>query len=236
MRKQVIKQLYTTYTVKGSFEELKNSTEHKLSSYSSGKGECIKIHKSLKDWLNTITNSKYKVGFGIRGITQDGETLIIPQCNYYCATPNYTSNDYISRIAKCISYYLDDNSLYYYDIEYNSVLLLEEYTGHTDYNSRHKPCDNCKTCGNVNCDNCVKLYIVRDFSSEDNIYYKGTDITKATKVKNKHEKKYYDIIQNVLSNYNVDLNWYMANIPSGNYNNTIKLLEKLNIPYHVTNM
>ena len=234
MRKQMIKKLYTLYTVVGDYNEISNNPEHKLVSYSCGKADCVKYHDTFTGWVAEISNNKFKIGFGLKAKTEDRKHNVdIHRYDLECSTwvCNNKPEDYvIKNMAKIIDFYLNANP-YYYEIKEDMVSLHIELTGHQYYNSPYESCDNCKTCDGARCDYCNTKYIVEDLAN-DIEYYSGYYKEKAEAILNENKENYSDIISDILLNYKVDMDWFEKEIAgSSDYKSLLKLINKYEIPY-----
>lgn len=234
MRKQMKKKLYTLYTVEGTFDDISNDKEHKLVSYSSGKAECIRYHKNIIDWVIEIVTNKFKNGFGIKVVTEDGNHKVNIhrydlECNTY--TCNNESEEYvIRRMNNMISFYLDADP-YYYEIDDDVLIMREEFTGHIYYRSPYESCDNCGTCDGARCDYCKEKYTVENLRT-NKVYYNGFDKEKAKRIKIDTEKDYSQIAMDIVLNYDIDLNLLPDKIDEKvNYKSLLNLINIYKIPY-----
>lgn len=237
MTKQMIKKLYTFYTVKGKYDEIKNNPAHDISSYSAGEAECIKYHNTLVGWINEITGNRFKNGFGVKALTEDGENGVeIHRYNLECNTwtcNNKPENDVVKIMGNIIDFYCNTDP-YYYEIEDDGIYIYTELTGHIYYKSIYESCDSCGICNGVRCDTCRRKYIVRDLYL-DKEYYDGYDKNEAERIRDEKKKNYSDIIADVLVSYSVDMEWFNKEIGrSSDYKSLLKILSKYKIPYTVT--
>lgn len=227
MKKQIIKKLFTFYTIEDTLDNVKNNPSHILSSYSCGKAECIQYHDTLTGWLEEIMyilTCEHKNGFGIRLLDENGDRVnnsphTLTFTTYECNTK--TEDEIIKRMTDILTYYFNTNS--YYEFEDDGVFITTEYTGHQYYRSPYESCDNCGTCDGARCDYCRKKYIVKDLRT-DTEYYNGTDEEKANLVYKEHQKDYSEIINQILEDYDVDKEWYQKEI---NRDTNIKALFKI---------
>lgn len=234
MRKRMIKKLYTYYTVKGKCDEIRNNPEHNFVSYSCGVAECIKYHDSFTTWLEEIGANKFKIGFGVKVFTEDGKDVVnIHRYDLNCSTwmcNNKPIDDVVIIMANVINYYLNDD-IYYYEIEDDGIYVCAELTGHMYYRSPYESCDGCGNCDGARCDICSKRYIVKDLYT-DIVYYTGFDKEEAERVKNEHAVNYSNIIDDILINYKIDMEWFENEINGGSdIRSLFKIINKYNIPY-----
>lgn len=238
MTKQMIKKLYTFYSVKGEYDEIKNNNpEHVISCYTAGVAHCVKYHDTLIDWVNEIVANKYKNGFGLKVLTEDGEDKVeIHRYNLECnkwTCDSKLENDVIKAMANIITYYLDDD-LYYYEIEDDGIYIHMEHTGHQYYRSPYESCDSCGTCDGARCDVCRTRYIVSDLYL-DKEYYNGFDKEEAERIRDEMKKDYSDIIADILSRHIIDMEWFEKEIAgASDYKALLKILSKYKIPYVTT--
>lgn len=237
MTKKMIKKLYTLYTVEGKYDEIRNNPEYNFVSYSGGKAECIKYHDSVGDWINEIVFSRFKNGFGIKILTEDGEHKVdIHRYNLECNTwtCNNKPEDYVIKtMNNIITYYFDDD-LYYYEIESDGIYMRSELTGHMYYKSPYESCDSCGTCDGIKCDTCRTKYIVEDLYKNKE-YYTGFDKNEAEHIRDEHKENYSDIIADILVHYTIDTEWFEKEINgASDYKALLKILSKYKIPYFNT--
>lgn len=235
MQKQMIKKLYTYYTVEGELKEIRNDPKHNLKSYSSGKAVCIKYHDTFADWLYEIISNELKNGFGIKSLTEDGKDSINNhrydlECNTW--TCNNKELDFVTEImADIITYYFDDDNSYYYEIMPDGIHMYAELTGHQYYRSPYESSDNCGTCDGARCDTCNTKYIVEDFYL-NKIYYNGFNKDKAESAVKEYSKDYSDIITDIFKYYAVDTEWFEREIGEfRDMKSLFRLINKYNIPY-----
>lgn len=237
MRKQMVKKLYTLYTVEGELEAIRNDPNHIFSSYSGGKAECIQYHNTVSEWLEEIMyilSCDYKHGFGIKVYDENGERGIDIsrydlQC-YTCECNKKSQDEIIKVMAKILTYYFDDNS-YYYEMEDDHIYCSIEHTGHQYYNSPYESYDNCGTCDGARCDYCKTKYVVKDLHS-DKVYYEGYDKEKAECIYREYEKDYTNIINDILYNYDINEEWFEKEIGTNtNIKALYKVLREYKIPY-----
>lgn len=208
---KMIKKLYTTFTVEGSYDEIKKNPELTLMSYSGGKGECIKYHDTLEEFVECVISNIYNHagGFGLKMISKGGIPL---NTNYYSLEFNkYQANSYpLSKTIKNLYNIIDAyENVYdeYWEIPRDNIYLYSELTGHIYYRSPIESCDSCGTCDGARCDFCKRVYVVEDFSNAE-ILYRGKDEEEAKKVFNDSSYDYSDIISSILQYYNLDHNWF----------------------------
>lgn len=235
--KKTKKKLYTLYNVNGSYDDVKSNPDHHLVSYSSGKAKCIKYHNTLTEWLNEIISNDFKVGFGIKVLSEDGEHKVEVhnynlECNIW--TCNNKTKDYIGKImGDVICMYFNTDR--YYEIKDDYTCMCEELTGHQYYRSPYESCDSCGNCDGARCDYCKSRYIVKDLIT-DTIYYNGYDKNKAEKILNENRENYSDIIADVLFRYKVDMDWFEKEIGGANdFKSLFKIINKYKIPYVTIN-
>lgn len=235
MKKQIIKKLFTFYTVEDTLDNVKNNPSHIFSSYSGGKAECIQYHDTLTGWLEEIMyilTCEHKNGFGIRLVDENGNRLSNSSHKLTFNTCEYNSkseDEIIKRMAEMLTYYFNTNS--YYEFEDDGIYKDIEYTGHQYYRSPYESYDNCGTCDGARCDYCKKKYVVKNLRT-DTEYYNGTDKEKANLVYKEHQKDYSEIINDILEEYSVDKEWYQ-NETNGDTNikALFTLLNRYSIPY-----
>lgn len=236
MTKRMIKKLYTLYTVKAKYDDIKKDKNHKLVLYSSGIAECIKYHDSIVDWLNEIVFSNFKNGFGVKSLTEDGKNMVEIhrydlECNtYYC---NINSKDCIIRsLGEVINYYFNATS-HYYEIKEDHIWIDKELTGHMYYGSPYESCDECGNCNGAKCDFCHEKFTVIDLYT-DHIYYIGFDKDKAERIFNENKRKYKDILDHILYNYDISIA-YDKETNDADYKSVLKILNENKIPYVAVN-
>ena len=233
MRKQIKKKLYTYYTVLGDLDEIRNNPAHKFVSYSGGKAECIKYHDSFTSWISEIIDNNFKNGFGIKLLTDDEEHKVLSHiCDYECTTfvcSNWPE-DYIGKIlGNIITYYF--SRFLYYDIEEDHIYMRREFTGHTYYKSPYESCDICGTCDGAKCSMCKTIYTVVNLSTEE-IFYEGFDEKEAKRVEKELKIDYSNIISDILSNYNINMEWFEKEINGASDDKALfKILNEYKIPY-----
>lgn len=235
MVKVMCKKLFTTYTVEG---DIKNNPNHNVLSYShtSNKSICIKYYTKVSDWMNAIISSGYKIGFGLKCLTDDEKTnvethrhpLKCDECSWY----NLSYDDIIKIMGNILSCYFDDN-IYYYEIESDMTCIIKELTGHKYFKSSYETCDTCDTCDGLKCDSCKTRYAVVDMDPYT-VYYSGFNKTQAECVYNEIKKDYSDIISDILVHYKIDMHWFNKEISgSGDFDSLFKILNKYKIPYAI---
>ena len=232
MRKQMIKKLYTYYTVEADLDKIKNNPDYILASYSGRKATCIRYHKTVSGWLQEITAGDFKNGFGLALYTEDGKHQLDNYSRYSYECNNYTCNTsdkelIVQKLANILEYYFNSYN-YYYEIEFDDVYIYEELTGHMYYRSPYESCDDCGNCDGARCEYCKTKYIVKSFDDET-LYYSGYDKKEAERIRDAKQKYYTDIVADIAENYSVDIDEDIKK----NYSDTIKLLNRACIPYHV---
>jgi hypothetical protein len=226
MRKKFIKKLYTLYYVEGHCDEITNT--HHMISYSAGKGECIKYHDTLISWLAEVIANDLQVGFGLRILTEDGNTRIrdhfskLDCYTYICK--NESREKVVEILANIIEYYLTADS-HYYEFENDHIYLSTSLTGHTHYKSPYESDDNCETCDGARCEACKKKYTVKDLIS-DEYYYDGYDKEEAERILKLNKKNYSNVISDIIMNYVIDMDWYSREI--GDNRDLVSLIKILN--------
>jgi hypothetical protein len=94
MRKQMVKKLFTLYSVKGDLDIIRKDPNHNFISYCDGEAECIKYHDDFIDWIIEVTSNNFENGFGIKLLTEDGEDYVdiheigFSCSKFYCKTHN----------------------------------------------------------------------------------------------------------------------------------------------------
>lgn len=234
MRKQVVKKLYTFYSVEEEFDKIKNDPNHIMKSYSAGVAECIKYHDDLNSWINDITSGKFKNGFGLKILTEDGkENVDIYRYDLICYTHTCKTKpigDILEIMANIVLYYNDDSNTYYYEIEDDNIYSTIEFTGHQYYKSPYESCDNCGTCDGARCQTCKKLYIVKDLV-DDKEYYIGGDANKAEHCLKENQKIYTHIANDIMENYKISEELRVELLIHADLKTIIKVLHFHKIPY-----
>lgn len=238
MRKQMIKKLYTTYTVEGELDDIRNDPNHIFSSYSGGKAECIKYHDTLTSWFDELTRNDFKIGFGLKTLTEDGKKQVTTHVyNLWCSTYlcNTSPKEVILRsLATIIQYYLNSDPCYY-EIEMDYIHMSKELTGHMYYKSPHESYDDCGTCDGAKCATCRERFIVEDLNSGE-VYYNGLYIKEAERIKEEVSKDYSDIISDMLIHCKIDMNWFEKKIAGrSDIKALMNILTWNGIPYVTTN-
>lgn len=234
MRKQIIKKLYTLYTVKGEFNDIINDHADNLVSYSAGSAECIVYHDTMLDWIDSIVSNKFQNGFGIKVLSLDEkESIEVFNNNLRINTITCNKkpiNIIIKNVADMIDFYFNDDS-FYYEIKRDAISIHTELTGHQNYGSPYESYNNCKNCDGARCDLCNKIYIVEDFNL-DKTYYKGDDELEAKCVRDELKENYSDTILDILEHYKVDMDWFENEINGANdFNALLKILREYKIPH-----
>ena len=238
MRKRIQKKLFVYYQVDGELDDIRNNPEHILDSYSAGTATCIEYIGSVRTWLELVSgDNKYNTGFGIRFYTEDGKKLITAN-KYLCidCRPCYLKDkpatEIIKLMAKCLTAYFDDSFQYYYEFKSDMIYMDKELTGHMYYRSPYESCDDCGTCDGARCDYCKTRYIVKDLDTDEYLY-NGLSKDDAERIYQKHTTKYHDIMHDIISAYDVDMQWYNKEI--GNDTDIaalFKLINKYEVPYY----
>ena len=208
---KMIKKLYTTFIVEAKYDEIKKNPELILMIYSGSKGECIKYHDTLEEFIECAISNIYNHtgGFGLKLFSKDGMLL---DTNYYSLQFNKYQVDHypLSKTIKNLYSIIDayENTVdEYWEIPRDNIHMYSELTGHIYYRSPIESCDSCGTCNGACCGSCRKVYVVEDFGN-DKIIYRGKDEEEAKKVFNDNSYDYSDIISSILKYYNLDNDWF----------------------------
>ena len=232
MRKKINKELYTYYTLEGDFYDFKDNPRYNVVSYSNGKVTCAEYHDTLDTWAKEIVRTNYKNAFGVKSYTEDGLDRLYNTRNdvsyHFCDTENMSVDDILKIMANIINYYLDDSQ--YYEIKDDNIYIYKELSGHMYYGSIHESCDDCGTCNGARCDSCVTRYIVEDLIT-NKLYYRGSNKEEAERIRDEHKKDYSNIIDDILDNYDIDMEWFEKEI---NGASDIKALFKIINKYTIT--
>lgn len=232
MRKQMIKKLYTYYTVEADLDEIKNNPDYILVSYSGRKATCIRYHKTVSGWLEEITAGDFKNGFGLALYTEDCKCRLSNYSQYSYECNNYTCSTsdkelIVQKLANILEYYFNSTNCYY-EIEYDDIYMHTELTGHMYYRSPYESCDDCGNCDGARCESCRTKYIVEGIES-DSLYYTGYDKDKAKQIRDENQKDYSDIVADLCSTYDVSADDNVKN----NYEYVINLFNGACIPYFI---
>lgn len=235
LSKQMKKELYTLYQIEGDSDEIRKS--HIVHSYCNGVAECIKYHDYFVSWIDEIVANKYKIGFGLVALTEDGKKhLDISRYDLTCSTytANTKSEEDIGKImGDIIEYYINGHS-WYYEIEDDNIYVSKELTGHMYYRSPYESSDGCGNCNGARCDICHTKYTVLDLITET-VYYSGFDKDKAELIENEYKKDYSDIIGDILLRYEINMDWFEKKIcGAADLKALYKILREYKIPYITT--
>ena len=208
MRKEMTKKLYTLYKVEGTRRDILDRPD--FVSYHDGYTTCVKYHDSIDSWVNEITSNDYKIPFGVESKSEDGKNIVIHAINYRCnfgMCESYNKDDLHTIMINALIYYLNTNK-YYYEIEQDDAYIHTALTGHTHYELPYdpEPCNICDNCDKIKCDICKVEYTVAD-RDLSNLYFSGYDKKDAERVLAENQKDYSDIISDILSNYDINMEW-----------------------------
>lgn len=233
MKKKIIKKLYTCYIVEDSYDNVKKAG-HKLISYSCGKAECMKYHDDIISWLAELGKEDFKIGFGIKILSEDGENEIdhykygLTYNTWACA--NYPVMDAIRIINEIMTYFLYGD-MHYYEIIDDGIYTRTEFTGHMYRNSPYETCDSCGNCDGARCETCRKRYTVIN-TNTDEVFYSGYDVKEAEKIRSKHKLNYTEIMEDIFLCYPVTQEFKKELDGHTDAKALYKLMNQYKVPHH----
>ena len=203
LAKRTKKRLFISYWKKVSFDEYTNNKNlkpnEKYACFSAAGSKVLKHYDSFTEWIKSILESDFTVGFGME--VRDERSYILMRREYTeCEVKKFEKLDIESKFSSIVKDYFNDDLDYYYELKLDNVYLTTELTGHTYYRSPYESCDSCGTCDGARCDTCREKYTVTNFAS-DEVYYSGYNRAEAEEELDSRQTHYSDIIADVIARY-----------------------------------
>ena len=233
MKKNITKKLYTLYTIEDSYDNVKKAG-HKLVSYSCGKAECMQYHDDIISWLTELAKADFKIGFGLKILSEDGNTEI-DHYKYDLTHNTWACNnrpvmDAIRIMHDIMTYFLYGD-IYYYEVIDDGIYIRTEFTGHMYRNSPYETSDSCGNCDGARCDTCSKRYIVVN-TNTDELLYSGYNVKEAEKIRDEYKLDYTEIIEDIFLCYPVSQEFKKELDGCTDAKALYKLMHKYKVPHY----
>lgn len=238
LAKRTKKRLFVSYVKKISYDEFNDKKllkpNERYSCFSVTGSTVLKYCDSFTEWVKSISESDFTIGFGMEVLDERSYALMALECTDYTIKKSEKS-DIELKFSSVVKDYFNDNLNYYYELNLDNAYLTTDLTGHTYYRSPYESCDSCGTCDGARCDNCRKKYTVGNFASNE-VYYSGYNKAEAEEELDSRREHYSDVIADIISHYGsrLDMDWFEKLIAGNDtLSDVIKILEAVNVLYVV---